>query len=281
MSRSIIRKLRDDYHRRILREVLRFDNRKKAWNNTDTGSRESVRIAAEMVDSILANTGESAGTSKRVVQNVGKQFEDATMWFLQESFAQISHLRPGQWRFAPGGKISDFNQYAHLLEIAKALKDNPELRAAWGDYIVTPDIVMSRAPESDAAINNRRNIIDAGKDVAGETPLRARNSKSPILHASISCKWTLRSDRAQNVRTEGLNLIRNRKGGTPRIVVVTGEPLPSRLTPLAFGTGDIDCVYHFALKELQESAGDSDMLKTLIGSRRLRDISDLIFDLAI
>lgn len=34
----------------------------------------------------------------------------------------------------------------------------------------------------------------------------------PYDHASISAKFTMRSDRAQNSRTEALNLIRNRKG---------------------------------------------------------------------
>lgn len=46
------------------------------------------------------------------------------------------------------------------------------------------------------------------------------------------------------------NLIRNRKGNLPHIVVVTGEPMPARIASLALGTGDIDCVYHFALYEL-------------------------------
>ena len=108
-----------------------------------------------------------------------------------------------------------------------------------------------------------------------------------MLHASISAKWTIRSDRAQNSRTEALNLIRNRKGHLPHIVVVTGEPLPSRLASLALGTGDIDCVYHFALYELIEavkSVGDessNEMLNILINGKRLKDISDLPLDLAV
>lgn len=63
-------------------------------------------------------------------------------------------------------------------------------------------------------------------------------------------KYTMRSDRAQNSRTEALNLIRNRKGHLPHIVVVTAEHMPNRLASLALGNGDIDCVYHFALYEL-------------------------------
>ncbi|MBO9364254.1 MAG: restriction endonuclease, partial [Roseiflexus sp.] len=64
-----------------------------------------------------------------------------------------------------------------------------------------------------------------------------------MLHASISRKWTIRSDRSQNIRTEAMNLIRNRKGHTPHIVAVTAEPLPTRIASLALGTGDLDCVY--------------------------------------
>ena len=111
-----------------------------------------------------------------------------------------------------------------------------------------------------------------------------------MLHASVSAKWTMRSDRAQNSRTEALNLIRNRKGHLPHIVVVTGEPLPSRLASLALGTGDLDCVYHFALYELLESVreygenGREDIVETLenlIDGKRLKDISDLPLDLSV
>jgi len=61
--------------------------------------------------------------------------------------------------------------------------------------------------------------------------------------------------------------------------------MPTRLASLAIGTGDIDCVYHMALPELISSVKESgnedqlDMLNTLISGKRLRDISDLPFDL--
>ena len=86
-------------------------------------------------------------------------------------------------------------------------------------------------------------------------------------------------------RTEGLNLIRNRKGHTPHIVVVTAEPMPTRIASLAFGTGDIDCVYHFGLNELVDVAEKSgneavqEPLDAMIGGNRLRDIADLPLDL--
>ena len=97
----------------------------------------------------------------------------------------------------------------------------------------------------------------------------------------------MRSDRAQNARSEALNLMRNRKGPLPHIVVVTGEPTPNRIASIALGTGDIDCVYHFALPELLETvqsldfADAEEMLHTMIDGKRLRDIADLPLDLAI
>ena len=108
-----------------------------------------------------------------------------------------------------------------------------------------------------------------------------------MLHASVSAKYTMRSDRAQNSRTEALNLIRNRKGHLPHIVVVTAEPMPNRLASLALGTGDIDCVYHFALYELMRAVkevGSEDAvetLETLVQGKRLKDISDLPLDLSV
>lgn len=62
--------------------------------------------------------------------------------------------------------------------------------------------------------------------------------------------------------------------------------MPGRLASLALGTGDLDCVYHMALHELQETvqaANDEtslEMLELLVAGKRLRDISDLPFDLA-
>lgn len=73
----------------------------------------------------------------------------------------------------------------------------------------------------------------------------------------------------------------------PAGVVVTAEPTPSRLASLALGTGDIDCVYHFALYELQQTLqalayhDAQDLLEIMVSGKRLKDISDLPLDLAI
>lgn len=108
-----------------------------------------------------------------------------------------------------------------------------------------------------------------------------------ILYDLTSAKWTMRSDRAQNSRTEALGLIRSRKGRLPHVVVVTGEPMPSRLASLALGTGDIDCVYHFALHELVKAGKDVgaedsiELSDVLISGKRIKGISDLPLDLTV
>lgn len=178
----------------------------------------------------------------------------------------------------------------------KLSRENPQIAATLGgDYIIKPDIVVAKSPIQPVDINRFQEIISENEGIAEFSPFIYRPSTPVklILHASISCKWTLRSDRGQIARTEALNLIRNRKGGVPKIAAVTGEPLPMRIASLALGTGDLDCVYHFALPELQEAIDDlisngesgledqKEMLNTLIEGRRLRDISDLPFDLLL
>jgi hypothetical protein len=204
-------------------------------------------------------------------------------------------VRPGPWRFSTSQAsigISAYDQYRHLSELKELISSHPAIKAAIGcDYLISPDIVITRRPLTDAEINAGSKMpIVGGTHVAMRSPLRALDpeSRAELLHASISCKWTMRSDRSQNTRTEALNLIRNRKGHVPHIVVVTFEPLPTRIASIAMGTGDVDCTYHAALNELKDSveeddtlADQADLLRTLVEGRRLRDISDLPLDLAI
>ena len=223
-------------------------------------------------------------------QTAGSLFEKLTCDFLQEAFTAIHHLRPGRWEYlTTRTQISGFVQYRHLETLGTLVHDNQTLSAALGHgYIVTLDIVIVRHPATQEEVNGSGNFLGMG--VAALTPFLEGNqaARLPFLHASVSCKWTIRSDRSQNIRTEALNLIRNRKGGLPHIVAVTAEPLPMRIASLALGTGDLDCVYHFALDELREVCeslpgceDQAEMLATMIQGDRLRDISDLPFDLAV
>ena len=224
-------------------------------------------------------------------QTSGAKFEQITMDFLAHTFPKLQNMRPGKWHIEKLGnrshiKTSSFAQYAHLEALNGFVRQNAELAASIGnDYMVAPDVVIYRETEEDMYINSNEQFVD--NNVSRYADIRRTNGGRPILHASISAKWTIRSDRAQNSRTEALGLIRNRKGHLPHIVVVTAEPMPSRLASLALGTGDIDCVYHFALPELQQAVAESgaedsiEMLRILTGGRRLKDISDLPLDLTV
>lgn len=277
--------LRRQYHQLVLRDIIRIHGDHAGFPNfADKMSEVSKRIAWGIVNRIggSRNIGEITG------QTAGGRFEETTRDFIQNSFNQLAHLRPGNWMYSTNMAVSSFYQYEHLAALKKIIAGNTELASTLGtDYIITPDIVIGRWPLADKDINERNEIIQPDQIIAELTPLRQKNIEKPfpILHASISCKWTLRSDRGQNSRTEALNLLRNRKGHLPHIVAVTAEPLPTRIASLALGTGDLDCVYHFALDELVaatkevDNEGQMDMLHILIEGRRLRDISDLPFDL--
>jgi hypothetical protein len=280
--------LRRGYHERICRDILGYRSGTTIYNVADRSNAASSALAQAMADAMGFPPAAGAPQSG---QTAGSLFTLATRDFLEAAFGRLHHLRPGTWLYATNPSktaIAVFDQFDHLAELQQFLRAHRELETALGsDYLVTPDIVVSRNPVDDDEINTAEELIAASDSVARLTPLRSRNARRPILHASISCKWTMRSDRAQNTRTEALNLIRNRKGRTPHIAAVTLEPLPSRLASIAMGTGDVDCTYHAALDELLVAAADSDfpdayeLLQTLVNGRRLRDISDLPLDLAL
>ncbi len=235
---------------------------------------------------VIAKLGQSTDHAlKPPGQTAGAMFENACQAFIDSSLAQLAHIRPGHFRVAKGRSISQFEQYAHLDELRILANASRELKTLLGtDYLIKPDVVVIRDPEEDAQINQNSLLVD--RSIADKTSLRKVNGAKASLHASISCKLTIRSDRVQNTRSEALNLLRNRKGRAPHIVAVTAEPTPSRIAAIALGTGDIDCVYHFALYELLEVLREQkreslDLMETMIEGKRLRDISDMPFDLTI
>lgn len=253
-------------------------------SNADGDSSASIAIAQGIFDQIQSKASPSGRLAGQIS---GSKFEQITRSFVEETFSTLMALRPGKWDFNPEKRaIFRFQQYSHLAELSRVAEKNPEIAVLLGsDYVIAPDVLVVRDPEPDQVINAKQPLVDG--TVALRSGLRKRNNALPILHASISCKWTLRSDRAQNARSEALNLIRNRKGRVPHIAVVTGEPLPSRLASLALGTGDIDCVYHFALPELIASVDrlkledSAHLVKIMVDGKRLKDITDLPLDLAV
>lgn len=289
---ALIADARLHFHERLFKTNTLTLTKAGVASNADTSSRGSKAIAGKIVDLLVDEHHHTVNSVDKISgQTLGKQFELLTMEFLQETFPYLQNLRPGQWSILQLGnnnrlKTSDFEQYEHLAYLSALTAENAQLAAALGnDYLVAPDVVIYRNLYEDEEINAEQYIID--DEISRMADIRKSNGGKPLLHASVSAKYTMRSDRAQNSRTEALNLIRNRKGHLPHIVVVTAEPMPNRLASLALGTGDIDCVYHFALYELiraVKEVGSEDAvetLETLVQGKRLKDISDLPLDLAV
>lgn len=248
-----------------------------------------------MFEKLAAKYGLSTDARPKLAGQQGASaFESAVKTFLETTFLALPHLRPGNWSVDKGSGtgiiIAQYQQYEHMAYVSERVREDPKLIASLGHgYSIRPDVVIARMPEPDEVINREAKIVGEGE--AELTSIRRANYGKPLLHASISCKLTLRSDRAQNARTEALTFIRDRNGRTPHIVLVTAEPVPSRLASIALGTGDVDCVYHVALKELKETfeefaaeGRETDalaMMNVLTEGRRLRDISDLPLDLTV
>jgi hypothetical protein len=285
---GLISGARHAFHAGLLTGVL-FSGARATPTNADGSNTLSVKIAQGLASRLR---GEMAARDRLAGQRAGHQFEQLCLEFIRTTFLQLSTFRPGVWDVRRSADVTAFEQYAHLADLHKLVKREPHFAAALQrDYLISPDIVVAREPETDDRLNAAAAIVDA--DSARLTGFRAANSNKPLLHASISCKWTIRSDRVQNSRTEALNLVRNRKGHLPHVVVVTGEPLPSRLAAIAMGTGDIDCVYHFALHELIDTVRELaaprkralnealGLVNAMVDGKRLKDISDLPLDLVI
>ena len=162
--------------------------------------------------------------------------------------------------------VTDFAQFLHLSEIQRLLDENPTLKSTFGgDYQIETDVCVGVENSSDP-------------------------SARPFLHAAISSKWTIRSDRVQNVRHEFATLVRNRRGRSPHLIAVTAEPLPSRILSIARGTGEVDNVYHLLFEHLEIAIGDlwgdlSDVQKSawteMTEQKRLRPYSSLVSDLTL
>ena len=289
MADALILEARKKYHQSLIENKVLSITETGVASNADSNNTPSQEIAKLVAEKLGARI-----CSKLKGQTAGTLFEQITMQFVMDTFPKLQHLRPGDWTVMNLGnqnaiKTWDFSQYEHLAYLSKLMNENRQLSTMLGnDYMVAPDVVVYRALCTDEEINNEHLYID--DNICTMASLRKSNGGKPILHASISAKWTMRSDRAQNSRTEALNLIRNRKGHLPHIMVVTGEPLPSRLASLALGTGDLDCVYHFALYELMDAVkeygkqGREDIIETLenlVEGKRLKDISDVPLDLSV
>lgn len=187
-------------------------------NSADTDNEQSVALAGVILDEI----GVLPGVPTKVPDNPGSALESSVEADLKAQLAQ--HHSGRAWVVDRSRIVADFAQYQHLRAVDNLLKHNAAIAVTIGrDYLIKPDVTVG--------------IVDP-------------DGASPFLHAAVSCKWTIRSDRVQNIRHEFNQMIRHRRGRQPHLVTVTAEPLPSRLQAIARGTGEVDAVYHIAYDAL-------------------------------
>jgi hypothetical protein len=225
-------------------------------NMADGSSPTSVAIASELLNALRITR-----KVEHVGQTAGKKLEVAVEKHLAEVLPpEIAHSPLTVSRRPP---ITEFSQYEHLALLEELIQADSTrtLRASIGtDYVIEPDVTVG---------------------------LERGWGESLYLHAAIPCKWTLRSDRAQNIRHEAVVLIRHRRGRLPHITPVTAEPLPTRIASLARGTAEVDTVYHVALDELRVACSKAgtkkqiEALDELTTHNRLRDLSELAPTLSI
>jgi hypothetical protein len=219
-------------------------------NIADRGSRVSRSIS----EALFEECGITDQVS-HVAQTAGAALEEAVLGHLTQNLP--ASFQEATVTVSRNRLVSDFDQYKHLATLRALIESDSSktLRAAIGtDYQIRPDVTVGLG------------LPDGGL----------------LLHAAVPCKWTLRSDRAQNIRHEAVVLIRHRRGRLPHIVPVTAEPLPKRLASLARGTAEVDVVFHIALDELKSAcamvgnAEQSEVLAELLEHDRLRDLSELL-----
>lgn len=225
-------------------------------NFADADSAESIRIAAGVLDHL----GVARDVPSEVPEDPGGPLEQAVCDDLDRELKR-AHPRRG-WIVNRGVVITHFDQYAHLDELHDLVRANPGLRVTVGmDYLIKPDVTVALGKVQTA-------------------------SWLPPLHAAISCKWTIRSDRVQNIRHECLQMIRHRRGRQPHLVTVTAEPLPTRLASIARGTGEVDAVYHVAYDAMAASVAhnanpdQADAWREVTGQRRVLSYELLVTTLA-
>lgn len=205
--------------------------------------------------------------------------------------------------------LSDFEQFDHLSALRNLSEDTGSARVArtLGQLrrfatarIVSPprdvtqleSLLDAHQREIQAVTDQRQQLIE---QIGEESLLRLdvvsyrdEMTTRPHLLTGFSLKWSLRTDRAQDCRSQGAKMSALRRGRMPHFAAVTMEPRPAMLALLGRGSGDLDCVYHLDLPALGDAVEAHymanrpprqrlfDTFRRLVDQRRLRDYDELV-----
>ena len=152
---ALLERERKRYHRSLLDNGVLTIDKNGIPSNADKSSKLSVSIAKGIAERLMAENHEKA-----VGQTSGAKFEQINMDFLNNTFPYLQNLRPGKWYIVKLGnrnsmKTSSFAQYEHLADLQHLREYNLKLSALLGnDYMIAPDVVVYRDPETDKEINS-------------------------------------------------------------------------------------------------------------------------------
>lgn len=259
---EIILQERKNFHKDLFDRGIYVLKEDDCPSNTCSDTSYCIDIAKSVAKKLNIGHGEYCS------RNVGYEFEEVVKQFIENTLNKISD---DKWRVSRLKNDKKFlYEYAQYGYLDKQKTD---------EYIACPDIVVSKKSDVSKWVNAVRKATNNSANV----------NHKPVLISSISCKWSLRTDRAQNNCKEVLDLIEKRHGSVPKIFCVIGDVYPPHLRsviPSANSSGKIDCVYHIALPEfinaLNKSKNNSRMIQEFhnyIDLGILKDISELPLDL--
>jgi hypothetical protein len=277
-------------------------------NTSDAGSDGSVKLGKLFFEAMGIST-DAALPEEREGKKVG---ELMTLLLSADLKSALGEKAP-HLIVDPEKAFSEFEQFTHLgavrelrgnlgQEVAQAVNELERYSARAGlDEEVLDKVVghLSKIREQiDLADQRRRELLN----LMGEESLLkldvtvSRNLPNSAdeatqrrhLVAGFSLKWTLRTDRAQDCRSQGAKMAALRRGRMPHFAAVTMEPRPSMLAILGRGSGDVDCVYHLHLPALCDAIDEycsgtkhkatlemRDTFRRLLDQRRVRDYDEL------
>lgn len=280
------------------RDLCRYRSHGKP-NTSDKHDKASVVLGQALFE-VLGVAAEARGDeptgsplAERVAEDLAKQLQGSGLTVM------------------PEGRLPQFQQYRHIDapdDLRAIAEPSKAYKAAWKGLRTTVEANIQRPPAQKRRAEKWLDACEsalAADTAARQVALREIGSESllkldvtvanalptayPELRIGLSLKWSLRTDRAQDCRSQGAKLSSLRRGRMPHFAAVTMEPRPYMLNLIAGGSGDVDCVYHLDLPALGQAVRDvygpkNDKksratlgeFERLVEQGRLRDYDELV-----
>lgn len=283
----------------FVRDLCRY----RATNGKPNTSDASHKLSVEIGEALFSVLGISNKAASDKDEPTGSVFATAVAVDLAEHVAAAG--MPVD--VIPEQPLNEFEQYRHVGRLGQIKPGrSKEFDRAWKKLTahLRRDAADSNVDRIESLISDVESILDMesqqlqsaidefgtesllGLDVTVSRPAPTV-SALPHLETGLSLKWSLRTDRAQDCRSQGAKMSALRRGQMPHFAAVTMEPRPYMLNLLGGGSGDIDCVYHLDLQSLttavnavytgnKQRVKGRDLFHRLVDKRRIRDYDELV-----